>query len=57
MLAAMEGEKHPAVYVMASRYRGTLYTGVTSALWSRICDHKNGTTLVEDEAGLQPSLR
>lgn len=29
---------------MASRYRGTLYTGVTSALWSRVCDHKNGTT-------------
>lgn len=36
--------KHPAVYILASRYRGTLYTGVTSALWSRVCDHKNGTT-------------
>ena len=30
--------------MLASRYRGTLYTGVTSSLWSRICDHKNGTT-------------
>ena len=34
-------EKHPAVYIMASRYRGTLYIGVTSALWNRICDNKN----------------
>jgi len=37
-------EKHPAVYILASRYRGTLYVGVTSMLWSRVCDHKNGTT-------------
>jgi putative endonuclease len=36
--------KHPAVYILASRYRGTLYTGVTSSLWSRVCDHKNATT-------------
>jgi putative endonuclease len=34
-------EKHPAVYILASRYRGTLYTGVTSFLWQRVCDHKN----------------
>ena len=37
----MREEKHPAVYILASRYRGTLYTGVTSSLWQRVCDHKN----------------
>ena len=40
----MSLEKHPAIYIMASRYRGTLYAGVTSSLWQRVRDHKNGTT-------------
>ncbi len=36
-----ETEKHPAVYIMANRYRGTLYVGVTSSLYSRVCNLKN----------------
>jgi putative endonuclease len=40
----MQEEKQPAVYIMASRYRGTLYTGVTSQLWSRVATHKDGST-------------
>ncbi|MDE2383597.1 MAG: GIY-YIG nuclease family protein [Alphaproteobacteria bacterium] len=39
----MHDEKWPAVYITANRYRGTIYVGVTSALWNRICDHKNKT--------------
>ncbi len=36
----MREEKHPAVYITANRYRGTIYVGVTSALWNRISEHK-----------------
>jgi putative endonuclease len=38
----MSEEKFPATYILASRYRGTIYTGVTSGLWQRVWDHKNG---------------
>ncbi|MYM62853.1 GIY-YIG nuclease family protein [Pseudomaricurvus sp. HS19] len=33
--------KQPAVYILASKYRGTLYTGVTSNLIHRIWQHKS----------------
>ena len=31
------------VYIMADRYRGTMYVGVTSDLAARIFQHRNGT--------------
>ena len=33
--------KQPAVYILASKRNGTLYTGVTSNLLKRIWEHKN----------------
>lgn len=36
--------KQPAVYIMASKPRGTLYTGVTSNLVQRAYQHKNEIT-------------
>ncbi len=32
--------KTPCVYIMSNRYRGTLYTGVTSDLAARVSRHK-----------------
>ena len=34
-------QKHPCVYILASKKNGTLYTGVTSDLIKRIWQHKN----------------
>ncbi|QTD46047.1 GIY-YIG nuclease family protein [Ottowia testudinis] len=34
--------KQPAVYLLASRYHGTLYVGVTSDLVQRIWQHRQG---------------
>jgi predicted GIY-YIG superfamily endonuclease len=34
--------KQPAVYIMASKRKGTLYTGVTSDLLQRVSQHREG---------------
>ncbi len=39
----MREEKHPAVYIIANKRNGTIYIGVTSALWNRIAAHKSKT--------------
>ncbi|KKC99459.1 GIY-YIG nuclease family protein [Photobacterium halotolerans] len=33
-------DKHPCVYILASKKNGTMYIGVTSNLVNRICLHK-----------------
>ncbi|HUX78997.1 MAG TPA: GIY-YIG nuclease family protein [Alphaproteobacteria bacterium] len=37
--------KKPAIYIMANKRNGTLYTGVSSNLVQRVFQHKNGLTL------------
>lgn len=39
----MHDDKVPAVYILTNKPYGTLYVGVTSSLWARVCDHKNET--------------
>ncbi len=34
-------EKQPAIYILASKQNGTLYTGVTSDLVRHVWEHKN----------------
>ena len=37
----MRSEKQPAAYILASARNGTIYLGVTSALWNRVATHKD----------------
>ena len=36
--------KQPAIYIMANKRNGTLYTGVTSELVQRVYQHRSATT-------------
>ena len=35
--------KHPAIYILASKRNGTIYTGVTSNLLERVYEHRSKT--------------
>ncbi|MEL6707768.1 MAG: GIY-YIG nuclease family protein [Pseudomonadota bacterium] len=41
-VVAMTRDIQPCTYIMASGYRETLYTGVTSELIARIAQHRSG---------------
>jgi putative endonuclease len=41
----MELEEQPAVYISANLNRGTFYVGVTSQLWTRVAEYKEGSML------------
>jgi putative endonuclease len=36
-------DRQPCVYILATSFHGTLYTGVTSNLLQRIAQHRDGT--------------
>jgi putative endonuclease len=40
----MTRDRHPFVYILASKWRGTIYVGVTSDLPARIWKHREGVT-------------
>ena len=40
----MHPDSQPVVYLLASHRNGTLYTGVTSNLFARITQHRDGMT-------------
>ena len=39
----MRGDFQPCVYILASRRNGTLYVGVTSNLFARLHQHREGS--------------
>jgi len=44
------GHRGGWVYIMADRYRGTMYVGVTSNLSARIHQHRTGMDLISADA-------